>query len=66
MKKLDLKKGDKIKVINNSIFKTMGFIQVTGVIFMIFSDQQSLALKCDQTGMMEKLYFNDGLISKEE
>ena len=56
------KKGDRVRIVNNSIFNDMGLGVVTGEVFMVFPSGTAAALKCDQTGCMERFDFDDGEI----
>lgn len=63
---MNLKKGDKIIIQNNSIFDCMGYKKVTGTVFLVYPDGRGFGFKCDQTGCMETCDFNDGTITKQD
>lgn len=58
----EFQKGDKVKITDNSIMKMMGYPTVTGTIFMFYDD--AFALKCTETGSMERISWEDGEIEK--
>jgi len=60
-----VKKGDKVKIVNNEIFECMGYKTVTGEVFVVYPDGQGFSFKCDQTGSIETCDFGDGEITKE-
>jgi len=57
-----MKKGQRIQVTGNSIFKMMGMETVTGTIALIREDQTGCSIQCDQTRCYETLDFDDGEI----
>ena len=60
-----MEKGTKIRVTGNSIFEMMGFQQVTGEVIIERQDKSGCSFKCDQTGCMETLDYDDGDIQVE-
>lgn len=56
----NLKKGDKIRIKNNSVFQMMNMDMVTGSVFLIYPDGHGIAFKCNETGCMETANFGDG------
>ncbi len=61
-----VKKGDKVKVTGNSIFKAMGYDVVTGTVFMVYPDGHGFSLRCDQTSAMETADFGDGNVEVQQ
>lgn len=58
----EFKKGDKVVITGNSIFKEMGHDKVSGEIFLMKKD--GFHFKCKDTGAMEIVDFGDGKIEK--
>lgn len=56
----NLKKGDKVKVTENEIFKIMGYRSVTGTVFSFHDDNSGFSMKCKETGAIEGVEFGDG------
>lgn len=57
------KKGDKIKITGDSVFKMMGYgNKVTGTAFTVGQDGKIIAFRCDQTGSIE--CYDDGKVEK--
>ncbi len=52
----------RIKVTDNSIFKMMGYTEVTGSIFIINPNGLSISIQCDQTRALESVDLHDGTI----
>ncbi len=59
---MELRKGDEIEVIGNSIFKKMGFNKVLGKVFLIYPGGNRIALQCYDTEAMELVHLEDGEI----
>lgn len=57
---MSIKKGDIIEIVNNSIFKAMGFNLVSGEVFLI--TPTAIHFKCDQTRCIELADKQDGTI----
>ena len=58
-----LKKGDLVAIENNSIFEMMGHEVVTGTVITLRGDNSGFSIKCQETGAMETVDFNDGIIT---
>lgn len=56
----DLKKGQKVSVTGNEIFKMMGYEKVTGKVFLVNLQRNSFSIQCDQTGAIELVDMGDG------
>lgn len=57
-----IEKGMKIKITDNSIYKMMGYQEVTGIVFLVLPNG-NLSIKCDQTGMLEGYTPGDGKLT---
>ena len=62
--KSQLTKGDKIVVKGNSIAEIMGFGTLTGEIFLVNPYNETVTIKCDQTGALECVDIGDGEMIK--
>lgn len=61
---MNFNKGERIKVIGNSIFECMGLGRVvTGTVFMVLPTG-NLSIRCDQTGALELVEIGDGEIER--
>lgn len=60
------KKGQRIVVEGNDIFKMMGYEVVTGTVFLVNEVTGNLSIQCDQTGCIELLDPSSGLITTLE
>ena len=58
-----LKKGDRIEVLECSIFELMGYDKITGTIESFHSNDLGCSIHCDQTGAFESVNWNDGKIT---
>jgi hypothetical protein len=62
---MKFQKGDRIKVINDSVLGGMMCIPVaTGKVFTLSSSGDIIGFQCDQTGCIEGI--DDGLIELED
>lgn len=56
----NFKTGDKIVIINNSVFECMGFRKVSGKIVILNPNNEGCSIQCDQTDCLEIVDFDDG------
>lgn len=59
---MKLSKGQKVRVTGNEIFECMGFEVVTGRVFVVNPNGESVSIQCDQTGSLELVDLSDGQI----
>lgn len=57
-----LTKGQKVRVTNNEIFGYMGYDVVTGSVFLLNLPMNTFSIQCDQTGAIELVTLESGII----